>query len=106
DRVALVIGVDLDRDIGSERAPLGQIRRNAVEAGERIRRDPRLPPLDHVTVVVVMRRLDQLDDEPAVPQRDFSPRCRASLPCGRVAKEGQLACRTGVEETADVRGLY
>src|SRR5439155_44612 len=45
DRVALVIGVDLDRDIGSERAPLGQIRRNAVEAGERIRRDPRLPPL-------------------------------------------------------------
>src|SRR5439155_21234622 len=55
-RVTFVIGPDLDRDLRSERMALGQIRRDAVEAGERIRRDPRFPPLDHVTVIVVMRR--------------------------------------------------
>ena len=58
DGVALVIGADLDRDVGAERAPLGQIRRDPVKTGERIRRDPRFPPLDHIAVVVVMRRLD------------------------------------------------
>ena len=90
DRVALVIGLDVDHHIGSERAPLGQIRRNAVEAGERIRRDPGFPPLDHIAVIVVMRRLDQFDDKPAVPQHDLSPRCSTSLPCAMLANKGQV----------------
>ena len=87
-RVALVIGPDLDRDLGAECLALSQIRRDAVKTSERVRRDPGFPPLDHIAVVVVMRRLDQLDDKPAVPQRGFSPRCCASLPCATLAKKG------------------
>ncbi len=71
--VALVIGLDLDRDIGAERPPRRQLAGDAVETGKRVRRDPGLPPLDHITVVVVMRRLDQLDDEPAIPQHTLAP---------------------------------
>jgi hypothetical protein len=41
----------------------------AIETGKRIGRDPGLPPLDHhISVIIVMRRLDQLDDKPAAPQ--------------------------------------
>src|SRR6516162_276414 len=72
-RVAFVIGPDLDRDLRPERTAVRQILRDAVEASERIRRDPRFPPLDQIAVVVVMRLLDQLDDEPAVPQRTRAP---------------------------------
>ena len=76
DCVAFVIGPDLNRNIGAERAAPGQIHRDAVETGQRIRRYPAFPPLDHIAVVVVMRRLDQFDDEPAVPQRHSSPMMR------------------------------
>src|SRR5690242_18564736 len=47
--------------------------RRSSDLGERIRWDPGLPPLDHITVVVVMRRLDQFDDEPTVPQPTLTP---------------------------------
>lgn len=41
DGVALVIGADVDRNVRPERAAPGDVGRDAVEAGERIRRDPR-----------------------------------------------------------------
>ena len=37
------------------------IARDAVQAGHGVRRNPRLPPLDDVAVLVVVRRLDDLD---------------------------------------------
>src|ERR1700730_652803 len=35
------------------------IGRDAVEGGQRVRRNHRAPPTDHVAVVVIVRRLDQ-----------------------------------------------
>src|SRR5205807_9166649 len=67
DGVTLVIGVDLDPNIGPEHLPLCDVLGDRVEAGQRIGRDPRAQPLDDVAVVVVMRRLDQLDDKAALP---------------------------------------
>ena len=97
DRVALVIGVDFDRDIGAERAALGDIGGDAVKTGQRIRRDPGFPPLDHIAVIVVMRRLDQLDDKPAVPPRTLPAGISAGLPCGMLAKKADelLAAQKG-----------
>ena len=66
DGVALVIGVDVDLDIGAEHPAGGDVLGQRIKAGERIRRDPRPHPLDDVAVVVVMRRLDQLDDKAAL----------------------------------------
>ena len=59
--VHLVIGVDLDRDILAEDLAGGAVLRDRVERGHGVRRDPCLPPLDDVAVLVVMRRLDDLD---------------------------------------------
>src|SRR5205085_10955234 len=78
-----------------------------VETGQRIRRDPGFPPLDHIAVVIVMRRLYQLDDKPAVPQNATFPHgVAASLPCGMPAKKGQAACGTRAEEATDVRRVH
>jgi hypothetical protein len=57
--VGLVIGVDADRHIRSKHLALARVFGETVEAGERVRRDRRLDPLDWLAVVVVMRRLDQ-----------------------------------------------
>ena len=64
--VGLVDGDDLERDVRSEHLPLGAIDGEAIEAGERIRRDRRAEPLDDVAVVVVVRRLDQDEPEAAL----------------------------------------
>ena len=63
DGVALVIGVDLDIDVGAEHLRLGALGQQAVDAREAVRRDRGAPPLDDVAVGVVMRRLDQDDLE-------------------------------------------
>jgi hypothetical protein len=73
DRMALVIGADLERHIRPERPPRRDVLRQGIEAGERIGRDPGPPPLDHIAVVVVMRRLDQLDDKAALPHPRLAP---------------------------------
>ena len=57
-RVHLVVGVQHQFDLVPEHVPLRQVERQAVDGGERVRRDPGLPPLDHVAVVVIVRRLD------------------------------------------------
>ena len=66
DRVALVVDLDLDIDVGAENARLGAFGEQAVDAGEAVRGDRRAPPLDDIAVVVVMRRLDQNDRELAL----------------------------------------
>jgi hypothetical protein len=53
-RVRLIDYGDVDGDIGTEDQPLRAIRRDAVDRCQRIRRDHRPPPADHVSVVVVM----------------------------------------------------
>ena len=58
-RVGLVDRRDVDGDIRPQHLPLGAIGGDAIDGGERIRRDHRPPPADHVSVVVVVRRLDQ-----------------------------------------------
>jgi hypothetical protein len=69
--VGLVIGVDDDLDFVAEHAPLGAVEGKPVQRRERIRRDDRAKPLDHVAVVVVMRRLDEREDEAL--SRSFPP---------------------------------
>ena len=75
DLVALVIGLELDVDVGTERLLLGASGQKSVDAGEAVRRDGGEPPLDHVAVVVIVRRLDEDD-----PERPLShcPPCSAA----------------------------
>src|ERR1700722_18720930 len=68
DGVALVAGFDLDIDVGAERAVVGALPHQPIDAGETVRRQRRTQPLDDVAVPVVMRRLDQLDPEGALGQ--------------------------------------
>jgi hypothetical protein len=52
--VGLVDGEDLDRDILAKDLIFHAFLRDAKQAGERIRRQRRLPPLDDVALLVVM----------------------------------------------------
>ena len=56
DGVGLVAGLDDDLDVVTELA-VRHVFRERVEARERVRRNRRPPPLDDVTVVVVVRGL-------------------------------------------------
>ncbi len=68
-------------DIRAEHLPLGAVGGDAVDRGQRIRRDHRAPPADHVAVVVVVRRLDQHQLELAWRTRDCcEDRCPARTP--------------------------
>ena len=62
--VGLVEGVDVDLDVVAEHVPLGAVAGEAVERGERIRRNRRAKPLDDVAVIVVVRRLHQHEAKP------------------------------------------
>src|SRR5262249_4993793 len=64
--VGLIICSYFDLDVVAEHAASFGVDRESVQTGERIGRYPPAPPLDHVTVVVIVRGLDQLDQEPAV----------------------------------------
>ena len=62
-RVHFVVGVDLDRDVLAENFPLGAILSDGIERSHGIGRNPGLPPLDHIAVLVVMGRFHDLDME-------------------------------------------
>ena len=62
--IGLVNGKDLDVHVGERPGFDGGVR-DAVKAGERVGRQGRPEPLDDVAVVVVVRRLDQKEQEPA-----------------------------------------
>ena len=53
--IGLVDDVDVDFDVLSQDMPLRRIERQAVNGGERIRRNQGPPPTDDVAVIVVMR---------------------------------------------------
>ena len=62
-RIGLVDGGNLDVDVGPENPALRAVVEKAIDAGQRIRRHRRAVPADDITVVVIMRRLDQHDAE-------------------------------------------
>ena len=57
--IGLVERVEANCGVGPEHPATPGVFRQRVEAGERVRRDRRLDPLDRVAVIVVMARLDQ-----------------------------------------------
>ena len=65
-RVRLVDHFNVDGDVRPKNLPLGAIGRNCVHGSERIRGDHRAPPADHVSVIVVVRRLDQNELEASI----------------------------------------
>src|SRR5271168_410664 len=75
DLVALVIGLELDVDVGTESFLLGASGQKPVDAGEAVRGNGGEPPLDHVAVIIIVRRLDEDD-----PERPLShcPPCSAA----------------------------
>ncbi len=60
-RVSLVVRRDLEINSVAEDGPRLRVEREAVDTRQRARRHEAAPPLDEIAVVVVMRRLDQLD---------------------------------------------
>ena len=58
-RVRLVKGMDLDLDVITEDMALGAIAGQAIKRRERVGRNGGAQPLDHVAVIVVVRRLDE-----------------------------------------------
>ncbi len=57
--IGLVVSGDFDLDILAQHSALFAIEREAVHHRQRVRRNRRTEPLDHVAIVVVVRRLDQ-----------------------------------------------
>jgi hypothetical protein len=51
--------MDLDLDILPEHMPLRAIPRQPINGRERIRRNRRAKPLDHVPVIIIVRRLNE-----------------------------------------------
>src|SRR5262249_51222685 len=60
-RVRLVDDREVEFDLRSRRRTARRVARDAMDDGERIRRDECPHPLNDVSVVVVVRRLDQDD---------------------------------------------
>lgn len=61
--VAFIVGFDLNSRVRSEHLPVGAIPDQPVNAGKAVRRDQTPSPLDDVSVVIVVRGLDQNDLE-------------------------------------------
>src|SRR5512144_717579 len=58
-RVGFVIGAQAELDIVAQNLAGGRVRRKSVERRQGIGRHDRTEPLDDVTVVVIVRRLDE-----------------------------------------------
>ena len=57
--IGLVIGIDVDLDLGAQHPPPPDVFGQTIQAGQRVGRDRRPEPLDRIAVIVVMGRLDQ-----------------------------------------------
>jgi hypothetical protein len=66
DRIALVIGVDLDLDLGAQDPRLGAFGQEAVDARQAVGGNGRAAPLNDIALLVVMRGLDQDNLEPGL----------------------------------------
>src|ERR1700733_4565352 len=58
DGVALVAGLDLDIDVGTEHALVRALLDQPIDAGEAVRWQRRAQPLYDIAIRVVMRRFD------------------------------------------------
>ena len=67
--VGFIGGPDDDIDVGSEKPPVDGIGEQPVERRQRVRRYGRAKLLDDIAVIVVMRRLDQIDQKRLPPNR-------------------------------------
>jgi hypothetical protein len=57
--IRLVDNLDINIDVRPEHPPFGAISSNAVDSRQRIRGRHGAPPPDHVSIVVVVGRLDE-----------------------------------------------
>ena len=78
DRVALVIGFDLDLDVGSESAGRARNRQSAHERSQGCSMESSSGPLDDIAVAVVVRRLDK--DDPKFSRVRWNPMLDEELP--------------------------
>src|ERR1700733_542837 len=94
DGVALIVDLEFDVDLGAENLGLSAFPQQSVDAGQAVRRDGRAPPLDDIAVVVVMRRLDQHDREPALGHQalmgGLRPVISSSKAASALERPGQL----------------
>ena len=74
--VALVAGLDLDADVGTEHVRLRAILDQRIDAGETVRGNVGAPPLNDIAVIVIMRRLDQRYPESTWPHGKPIPRIK------------------------------
>src|SRR5262249_13978384 len=58
-RVGFVAGSDVDGNVRPEHLTLSRIVGQRVDHCQRVRRNQGAPPLDHIAIVVIMRRLDE-----------------------------------------------
>jgi hypothetical protein len=61
--VDLVVDLEFEIDAIAKHVASARIQRKPVESGGRVCRNPAAPPLDDVTLVVVVGRLDQRNQE-------------------------------------------
>ena len=67
DRIGLVDHLDFDVDILSKNVPAPALVHQAVDHGQRIGRYGGTCPLDDITVIIIMGRLDQNNQKPPGP---------------------------------------
>jgi hypothetical protein len=74
--IGLVEDLDININVRPEHPPFGTIGCNAVHSRQRIRGRHGAPPPDHISVVIVVRRLDE-DELKASPYRyiELQPNC-------------------------------
>ena len=58
-RIRLVVRLQDDVDVGPENLALAAILAEAVQGGERVRRNMRAQPRDGVAIIVIVRRFDE-----------------------------------------------
>jgi len=61
--VGFVIGMQADFDIGSKHVPAACVLRQGVQACQRVGGNGRAEPLDRISIVIVVRRLDHHEVE-------------------------------------------
>ena len=106
--VGLVDGEDLDRHVLAKDLIFHAFLSDAEQAGERIGGERRLPPLDDVALVVVVRRLDkekQKTSARAISGISRSPRAQWPAESGPAPAPLTSATVTSPRPNAQSRGL-
>jgi hypothetical protein len=91
DCIALVVGLDVDIDIGTEQFLGGTFCHQPVYARQAVGGDKRPPPLNDVAVGVVMRRLDQDGLESPLSHLTSSWRCTVTQVADKATQPRRVA---------------